>query len=113
MHALLACSGAEMPTGIENFRQLARFHYTQAVAGLRGALNDNNLERQWVVSMLTIMMLCIYEVMIFYRLLDFRDSLTFLHSARKTEWISGGGNPPGRRSKANRILFWQIPQEML
>lgn len=61
MHALLACSGAEMPTGIENFRQLARFHYTQAVAGLRGALNDNNLERQWVVSMLTIMMLCIYE----------------------------------------------------
>lgn len=62
MHALLACCGAEMPTGVGNHRQLARFHYTHAVAGLRNALNDQHLEHRWVVAMLTIMMLCIYEV---------------------------------------------------
>jgi NADH:ubiquinone oxidoreductase subunit B-like Fe-S oxidoreductase len=62
MHALLACCGAEMPTSADSFRQLARFHYTSAVAGLRDILNDAHLVRRWVVAMLTIMMLCIYEV---------------------------------------------------
>ncbi|KAJ5088943.1 C6 zinc finger domain protein [Penicillium argentinense] len=61
MHALLACCGAEIPTDTDCFRQLARFHYTGAVAGLRVVLSDRNLKSQWVVAMLTIMMLCIYE----------------------------------------------------
>lgn len=69
MHALLACCGAEMPTKEKRFRQLARFHYTHAVAGLRRTLTDSHLECRWVVTMLTIMMLCIYEV---YRLRTLR-----------------------------------------
>ena len=84
MHALLACSGAEMPTGVESFRQLARFHYTQAVAGLRRVLNENNLERRWVVSMLTIMMLCIYEVIVFYLILHLCVPLTSFQRAKPT-----------------------------
>lgn len=62
MHALLACCGAEIPSAKASFRQLARYHYTHAVAGLRNNLNDGLLQDRWVVSMLTIMMLCIYEV---------------------------------------------------
>lgn len=62
MHALLACCGAEIPTHDPTVRELARFHYTHAVAALRRNLNDGNIQTQWVVTMLTVMMLCIYEV---------------------------------------------------
>lgn len=63
MHALLACCGAEIPSSAKaSFRQLARYHYTHAVAGLRNNLNDGLSQDRWVVAMLTIMMLCIYEV---------------------------------------------------
>ncbi|KAJ5535946.1 hypothetical protein N7513_009132 [Penicillium frequentans] len=61
MHALLACCGAEIPTHDPTVRELARFHYTHAVAALRRNLNDGNIQTQWVVTMLTVMMLCIYE----------------------------------------------------
>ncbi|KAJ5649158.1 C6 zinc finger domain protein [Penicillium longicatenatum] len=62
MHALLACCGAEIPTHDPTVRELARFHYTRAVAALRMNLNDGNVQNQWMVTMLTVMMLCIYEV---------------------------------------------------
>ena len=61
MHALLACCGAEIPTQRSDFRQLGQFHYTHAVAGLRERLDKGLSGNQWVVSLLTIMMLCIYE----------------------------------------------------
>lgn len=62
MHALLACCGAEIPTHDPRVRELARFHYTHAVAALRRNLNDGNIQTQWMVTMLTVMILCIYEV---------------------------------------------------
>ncbi|KAJ5323231.1 hypothetical protein N7476_001831 [Penicillium atrosanguineum] len=61
MHALLACCGVEIPSNQASFRQLGRYHYTHAVAGLRKNLNDGCLQGQWVVAMFTVMMLCIYE----------------------------------------------------
>lgn len=62
MHALLACCGAEIPIEKAEFRELARYHYTHAVTGLRKILDDGPLQCQWGVTMLGIMMLCIYEV---------------------------------------------------
>jgi hypothetical protein len=62
MHALLACCGAEIPSDDPQYRELARYHYTHAVTGLRKILDDGALRGQWVVTMLGIMMLCIYEV---------------------------------------------------
>lgn len=62
MHALLACCGAEIPTHDQRVRQLASFHYMRAVEGLRKGLNNENIRSQWMVTMLTVMMLCIYEV---------------------------------------------------
>jgi hypothetical protein len=62
MHALLACCGAEIPGENSEYRELARFHYTHAVTGLREVLDDGAPRSQWVVTMLGIMMLCIYEV---------------------------------------------------
>jgi hypothetical protein len=62
MHALLACCGAEIPTENPEYRELARFHYTHAVTGLRKILDNGVHKDQWVVTMLCIMMLCIYEV---------------------------------------------------
>lgn len=62
MHALLACCGAEIPTENPEYRALARFHYTHAVTGLRKILDNGVHECQWVVTLLCIMMLCIYEV---------------------------------------------------
>jgi hypothetical protein len=62
LHALLACCGAEIPSNKPSFRQLGRYHYTHAVAGLRKILNDGRLQGQWVIAMFTVMMLCIYEV---------------------------------------------------
>lgn len=62
MHALLACCGAEIPSDQPCFRQLAQCHYASAVTGLRKNLADGSLRNQFVVTMLTIMMLCIYEV---------------------------------------------------
>ncbi|KAJ6110903.1 C6 zinc finger domain protein [Penicillium sp. IBT 16267x] len=61
MHELLACCGAEIPTHDPTIRELARFHYTRAVAALRRILNDGNIKSHWMVTMLTVMMLCIYE----------------------------------------------------
>ncbi|OOQ88925.1 hypothetical protein PEBR_09864 [Penicillium brasilianum] len=61
MHALLACCGAEIPTENPEYRALARFHYTHAVTGLRKILDNGVHECQWVVTLLCIMMLCIYE----------------------------------------------------
>lgn len=62
MHALLACCGAEIPTHDPTVRELARFHYTRAVTALRRNLNDGNIQNHWLVTMVTVMMLCIYEV---------------------------------------------------
>lgn len=62
MHALLACCGAEIPTHDPTVRELARFHYTRAITTLRPYLNDGNIQNHWIVTMLTVMMLCIYEV---------------------------------------------------
>ena len=62
MHALLACCGAEIPTKSASFQNLARFHYTQAVAALRNNLNLEGLTENWLVTMHTVLMLCIYEV---------------------------------------------------
>lgn len=62
MHALLACCGAEIPGENPEYRELARFHYTHAVTGLRKMLDNGVHECQWAVTMLSIMMLCIYEV---------------------------------------------------
>lgn len=62
MHALLACCGAEIPGENPEYHELARFHYTHAVTGLRKILDDGAPREQWVVTMLGIMMLCIYEV---------------------------------------------------
>ncbi|KAJ5907290.1 C6 finger domain protein [Penicillium subrubescens] len=61
MHALLACCGAEIPSNDPEYHELARYHYTHAVTGLRKILDDGALKDQWVVTMLGIMMLCIYE----------------------------------------------------
>ncbi|KAJ5626459.1 hypothetical protein N7528_003886 [Penicillium herquei] len=61
MHALLACCGAEIPTQDQKPRQLARLHYTKAVKALRENLNESNIQSQWIVTTLTVMMLCIYE----------------------------------------------------
>lgn len=66
MHALLACCGSEIPTDNREFRRLARFHYVHAVEGLRTNLDDGNLNQQWIVTILTVLMLCIYEVCPFY-----------------------------------------------
>lgn len=114
MHALLACCGAEMPTGVESFRHLARFHYTSAVAGLRDVLDDTHLAPRWVVAMLTIMMLCIYEVrrsVQRYLLRLFLLSsifLIFYRPACKTERLIRGRNSSSGSSQANRILFWRF-----
>ncbi|KAJ5831719.1 C6 zinc finger domain protein [Penicillium riverlandense] len=61
MHALLACCGSEIPTGNGEFRLLARFHYVRAVEGLRANLDNGRLNQQWIVTILTVLMLCIYE----------------------------------------------------
>ncbi|KAJ6007307.1 hypothetical protein N7540_011283 [Penicillium herquei] len=61
MHALLACCGAEIPTQDQKPRQLARMHYTQSVNALRKTLNESNIQSHWIVTTLTVMMLCIYE----------------------------------------------------
>ncbi|KAJ5706579.1 C6 zinc finger domain protein [Penicillium malachiteum] len=61
MHALLACCGAEIPTQDQKPRELARLHYTEAVKALRKNLNESNIQSQWIVTTLTVMMLCIYE----------------------------------------------------
>jgi hypothetical protein len=62
MHALLACCGAEIPVQLDSFRKLARFHYTQAVASLRQNLTQVGVGHGWLVTMHTVLMLCIYEV---------------------------------------------------
>jgi hypothetical protein len=62
MHALLACCGAEIPAKSTHFQSLARFHYTQAVAALRNNLNQQGLTTNWLVTIHTVLMLCIYEV---------------------------------------------------
>jgi hypothetical protein len=62
MHALLACCGAEIPTKTPRFRNLAKFHYTQAVKELRNDLERETIKNQWLVTMHTVLMLCIYEV---------------------------------------------------
>lgn len=118
MHALLACCGAEMPTGVESFRHLARFHYTSAVAGLRDVLNDTRLVCRWVVAMLTIMMLCIYEVRRtglpwasppwihpLHLFLLSRIFLILYRSACKSEGLIRGRDSSNRSSKANSVLF--------
>lgn len=64
MHALLACCGAEIPTKTPRFRNLARFHYTQAVKELRNNLQRENIKSQWMITMHTVIMLCIYEVIL-------------------------------------------------
>ncbi|KAJ6097043.1 hypothetical protein N7499_001417 [Penicillium canescens] len=50
MHALLACCGAEIPTKTPRFRNLAKFHYTQAVKELRKDLERDNIKNQWLRS---------------------------------------------------------------
>jgi hypothetical protein len=62
MHALLACCGAEIPTTRASLQKLGRFHYTQAVIALRNNLNQECLADNWLVTMHTVLMLCIYEV---------------------------------------------------
>lgn len=62
MHALLACCGAEIPTKTPRFRNLAKYHYTQAVKELRNELERENIKNRWLVTMHTVLVLCIYEV---------------------------------------------------
>lgn len=64
MHALLACSGAEIPTQTSSIQSLARYHYTKAVAALRDSLAQGEMTHRWLVIMHTVLMLCIYEVCI-------------------------------------------------
>lgn len=62
MHALLACSGAEIPMQTANIQELSRYHYAKAVAGLRENLAQQGSAKIWLVTMHTVLMLCIYEV---------------------------------------------------
>ncbi|KAJ5775008.1 uncharacterized protein N7511_000019 [Penicillium nucicola] len=50
MHALLACSGAEIPTKTSRFRNLAKFHYARAVNELRNDLKEDNIKNGWLRS---------------------------------------------------------------
>lgn len=62
MHALLACSGAEIPAQTANIQGLAQYHYAKAVTGLRENLSQQGSAKIWLVTMHTVLMLCIYEV---------------------------------------------------
>lgn len=65
MHALLACSGAEIlveGTHIQaHFQRLADSHYAKAVAGLRANLDTNQMESNGTTILRTVIMLCIFE----------------------------------------------------
>lgn len=61
MHALLACAGSELPAQTTSIQKLTQDHYTKAVVALRKSLS-REMTNKWLVTMHTVLMLCIYEV---------------------------------------------------
>lgn len=63
MHALLACCGAEFPADDTRYRRIAERHYAKAIAGLRDYLaGATELGTRSIVLLMTVIVLCIYEV---------------------------------------------------
>lgn len=60
MHALLA--GAEIPAQSADIQEMTQYHYAKAVIGLRESLEKQGSAKGWLVTMHTVLMLCIYEV---------------------------------------------------
>ncbi|EAW14966.1 Zn(II)2Cys6 transcription factor [Aspergillus clavatus NRRL 1] len=61
MHALLACSAAEIPVENPQYRRMGQVYYAKAVAGLRLSLERSEPSDRWIVTLWTVLLLCIYE----------------------------------------------------